>query len=133
MGRRQYCAPEWDVLRDCGLNSFRGNCAFLGSSTSRRKPENSCGFMLFVAEKSCGIFNAVIMSLLNESKVISLLAEKITLFAQGGLLSVEPLSCLQTRHSSFAVGNTRRSLAIGNTWRSLAVGNKWSNLAVRNP
>jgi len=79
---------------------------FSGFINLRRKPENSCGFVLFVAEKSCGIFNAVIMSLLNESNVISLIAEKIPLFAQAGLLSVEPLSCLQTRHSSFAVGNT---------------------------
>ena len=87
MGRQQYSTPDWDVLRDCGLDSCRGSCALLGSAPSRQKPENSYGFVLFVAENSCGIFNAVIMSQLNESKVISLLAEKMLLFAQAGLFS----------------------------------------------
>ena len=106
MGRQQYCAPDWDVLRDCGLDSCRENCAFPGSLASRRKTENSCGFVLFVAENSFGTFNLVIMSQLNESKVISLLTEKILLVAQAGLHSVESLSCLQIRHSSLSVGNT---------------------------
>jgi len=82
VGRQRYCAPDWDVLKDCGLDSCRENCAFVGSSTARRKPENSCGFRLFVAENSCGIFNTVIMSQLTGSMVISLLAEKILLVAQ---------------------------------------------------
>ena len=84
-------------------------------------------------EQLCGVINTVIMSHLNESRVISLLAEQILLVAEAGLLSVEPLSCLQTRHSSLAQLGSKKHVAqlgaVGNTWHSLAVGNTWRSLA----